>query len=346
MECPICLEVANKNRYLACGHLFCVECLTQLEDLHHIRCPVCRLYTNIGGSSPSDLPLANVCHKRKARVRKRISVDGSVTSTCVDEKLQRILVVSDSKREPVKIYNYDGDKIGFISHNDIGGCGIGIAVDTKRGTIIVLSESTLFTFDTKGRWLSTISDLDAQFNDISYDHVNDRYIVADGSRKHPVSIQPNSTLTGSTYSGAELGSVYSLGVAKSGAPAKSPYIVINDFVNRKLKYFTCTMENAGEMDTGSDSIGPLGHICGVTLDSAGRAVVSDSGSRRILRSGEAGKWETLIEPETFGFERPHVVYVPTKGPAVVTSYIERGEGCPRKSTVYFVDICEKTTADV
>ena len=54
-ECPVCLIKyalpARVPKILACGHTFCICCLTELVAADGIKCPTCRALHNIAHGS-------------------------------------------------------------------------------------------------------------------------------------------------------------------------------------------------------------------------------------------------------------------------------------------------------
>merc|ERR1711990_113051 len=42
IECPICYEKTKCDKMWDCYHGFCNNCLTQMIDNKHVKCPICR----------------------------------------------------------------------------------------------------------------------------------------------------------------------------------------------------------------------------------------------------------------------------------------------------------------
>lgn len=78
-SCPCCLEMSN--RYLTCGHIMCLQCITRIEKDGVLECPMCRT------QSTSNRPLVGVpdfvftCHACSSN-KDWVGDCGHVTCRC------------------------------------------------------------------------------------------------------------------------------------------------------------------------------------------------------------------------------------------------------------------------
>ena len=62
-DCPVCLDVISRPRFLPCGHIYCRVCILQIVEMTDhkaVRCSVCRAFSNVSDIRVFDLFARNM----------------------------------------------------------------------------------------------------------------------------------------------------------------------------------------------------------------------------------------------------------------------------------------------
>ncbi|XP_033127889.1 tripartite motif-containing protein 2-like [Anneissia japonica] len=78
LNCPVCFQQYDRPKRLKCEHVFCYACLQKLAYNEMIKCPECRLVTNLSASTVSSLPSCVIIQ----RFLDEISKNNNDDKTC------------------------------------------------------------------------------------------------------------------------------------------------------------------------------------------------------------------------------------------------------------------------
>ena len=81
LACPICFEILDDPKQLACGHTFCRKCLDELRrSSSQLNCPVCRQFTTVPDGGAANLP-TNIALEGLVKHIRGKKTDASTSTT-------------------------------------------------------------------------------------------------------------------------------------------------------------------------------------------------------------------------------------------------------------------------